>query len=149
MKRKIIKPVAVAIVGSSGYIELQPGCLVCSTSDSTIFKISDPEYGNVKVRIFEDTVGSSTSSVDETQQESERRVLEILRNETLLAACKKIETDPSIYMKDLGSESLWPYMHNAKWLHALNRKLKHPSLTIETRKMLDGWHLVAILHQDW
>lgn len=154
---KLRESITAPIVGSSGFIELASGSILrrsktarslhaVKASDEYIV-IEPQNFNGVKVRVFEDAI--IEASVTETKTESERRVLHILGSQTHLASLPKIDTSPEVYMKDLGNEATWPYLKDNAWLHNLNRKLKHPNVTIETRKMNDGWHLVLVVNPDW
>lgn len=158
--------VQARIVGSSGVIELPSGSqLVDSGAVGTnLYSIRVPHVHNgLRVRVAQEDIlnclvlanpeklalGNAVASEQETKRESARRVLEILSSETLLGALRRVTSTPEKHVLDLGSAEMWPYLNDRSWLHKVNIELKHPSLTIETLKMQDGWHLVIVLHHNW
>ena len=148
MLRRIVEPVCANLIGSTGVIEIQAGVIVSGSNG--VFTVMEPSsLSGSRVRIHADDLKENTKVIHETREESTRRVLAILGNETLLLSLKELESEPTLLIKDIGDEEQFPYLSDTSWLHQLNLSLKHPSLTIETRRMKGGKHLVAILHHTW
>ncbi len=148
MLRKIIEPVCANLIGSTGVVEIPSGVIVSGSNG--VFTVLEPSnLSGSRLRIHADDLKENTKLIHETREESTRRVLSTLGNETILLSLRELESEPTLLIKDLGNEEHYPYLSDTSWLHQLNLSLKHPSLTIETRRMQDGKHLVAILHNTW
>jgi hypothetical protein len=146
--RTLTQDICANVVGGSGVVSLQSGSVISGSND--LFTIMKPHhFSGTRVRLSEEVIAESTALDCETKQESERRVIEILENETLFGSLPQVESDISKHILDLGNEIKWPYLNDHKWLHRLNIKIKHPSVTIETLKMSDGKHLVVVLNHSW
>jgi len=144
MIRTTIDDMTVDVVGSSASILLVAGDeLELVASD--VYRTID----GTKVRLTKDDLEATVADAIESKHESRRRVFEILESKVLFNSLPEVKSTPDKHVRDLGNELRWPYMHDIAWMHNLNRKLKHPSLTIETVKMADGWHLVVVLNTAW
>jgi hypothetical protein len=145
MLRRLTDDLTLDVVGSSASITLCAGdnikfvhADVYKASNGTHVRVQDDD---LKLTIVADAI--------ESKQESRRRVIEILESRVLFDSLPEIRSTAEKHIRDLGHELKWPYMHDVAWLHKLNAQLKHPSVTIETLKMSDGWHLAIVLNTAW
>lgn len=146
MRRVTTADIDACILGSSGMVTIPKGStLVGHGTKYTLENSCNAEY----YRLTADDLASTSVEGVETKSESERRLFDILESKVLFDSLLQVKSTPERHVRDLGVESQWPYLHDLGWLHRINRKLKHPSLTIETLKMVDGWHLVVTLNTCW
>lgn len=146
MRRVTTADIDACILGSSGMVTIPKGStLVGSGSEYMLEDSCHAEH----YRLTADDLASTTVDGVESKSESERRLFDILESKVLFDSLLQVKSTPERHIRDLGAESQWPYLHDIGWLHRINRKLKHPSLTIETLKMVDGWHLVVVLNTCW
>ena len=146
MRRVTTADIDAFVIGSSALVTIPKGTALVGSGTEYV-----AEVGCVvgSYRLTADDLANTSVKDVESKSESERRLFDILESKVLFDSLRQVKSVPERHVRDLGTESQWPYMHDLGWLHRVNRKLKHPSLTIETLKMADGWHLVVILNTCW